>query len=326
MKILCLARAYNSYGASILTSASQHLELTLKAVEPADLAIEVIAFIRHEGPARPTLEQSLERHIEKFPQQVRARYRAKAGKLDLEYPSKLREAESFARPGGIYAVAHILPRALDELSEALIEGLRLKSAIWSKIDVSRFNAAIEEAKAALPASPDELLAYMRQMDEARKAARKVPTSVDDLDIEWAKYHPDARRALNAPFFWSETDDDSPHGNDTGSDLLAAFKGWNKRNPTASYEGYVDRLLRRWGLTPEKARGQIDEIQLDWIRQEADIALAFAAIKLRGRCDEAEISAAIRALDQRLGTLSGAPERVEKIRLLRSTLHASVAIT
>lgn len=320
MKILCLARAYNSYGASILTSASQHLELTLKAVEPADLAIEVIAFIRHEGLARPTLEQSLERHIERFPQHVRARYRAKAGKLDLEYPSKLREAESFARPGGIYAVAHVLPRALDELCEALIEGLRLKPAIWNKIDVSRLDAAIEEARIALPASPDELLVYMRQMDEARKAARKAPASVDELDIEWAKYHPDARRALNAPFFWSETDDDSPHGNDTGSDLFAAFKGWNKRNPTASYEGYVDRLLRRWGLTPEKARGQIDEIQLDWIRQEADIALAFAAIKLRGRCDEAEANAAIRALDQRFDTLSGAPERLEKIRLLRSALQ------
>jgi len=284
------------------------------------LAIEVIAFIRHEGLARPTLEQSLERHIERFPQHVRARYRAKAGKLDLEYPSKLREAESFARPGGIYAVAHVLPRALDELCEALIEGLRLKPAIWNKIDVSRLDAAIEEARIALPASPDELLVYMRQMDEARKAARKAPASVDELDIEWAKYHPDARRALNAPFFWSETDDDSPHGNDTGSDLFAAFKGWNKRNPTASYEGYVDRLLRRWGLTPEKARGQIDEIQLDWIRQEADIALAFAAIKLRGRCDEAEANAAIRALDQRFDTLSGAPERLEKIRLLRSALQ------
>ena len=322
MRIMCLSKGYNSFGGSILTSAAEHLELMLKDIQPTDLAIEVIAFLPHEGPPKRTLERSLEQHILRFPQQVRARYRAKAGKLDIEYPSSLKESESFGRPGGIYAVAHVLPRALDELSEAVVEGLRSKPAIWSKIEVSRLTEVIEKSKASLPANPEQILNYMREMDQARKASLKVLTSIDDLDIEWAQYHPTARTMLDAPFFWSESDDDSPHGNDTGSDLLAAFKRWNKRNPTASYEGYVDRLLGRWGLTAEKTRGRMDEIQLDWIRQEADIALAFAAIKLRGSCSEREARTAIVAIDRRIAQLSDAPERIEKIRKLRATLQAS----
>lgn len=320
MKILCLARGYASYGGSIVTSAAQHLEIILKDIEPTDLAIEAIAFLPHEGPPRPSLERSLEQHILRFPQQVRARYRAKAGKLNIDYPSSLRESESFGRPGGIYAVAQFLPKALDELSEAIIEGLRSKPAIWNKIEVSRLTEAVEQSKASLPRDPDQILDYMRQMDETRRASTKAAVSVDDLDIEWDQYHPTARKVLDAPFFWSEIDDDAPHGNDTGNDLLATFRRWNKRNPAASYEGYVDRLLSRWGLTIAKTRGRMDEIQLDWIRQEADIALAFAAIKLRGGCDELAARVAISAIDSRIAQLNLAPERIQKMRLLRAKLH------
>lgn len=319
MKVLCLARGYASYGASILTSAAEHLETTLKDVEPKNLAIEIIAFIRHEGPPKRTLEDRLEQHILRFPEQVRARYRAKVGKLDLEYPSSLTESESFARPGGIYAVAHVLPRALEELSDAVVSGLRSKSAIWKEVDASHLMEAIEKSKTSLPAEPDQILDHMRWMDEARRASARTPTSVDDLDIEWGQYHPAAKAALDAPLFWSEGDDDAPHGNDTGSDLLAAFRRWNKRNPATSYEDYVDRLLSRWGMTPQKAAGKLDENQLGWIRQEADIALAFAAIKLRGACEEREANIAINALDKRLEQLSDTPERIAKVRLLRSAL-------
>lgn len=319
MRLLCLAKGYASYGASILTAASEHLEFALKDIEPANLAIEVTAFIAHDGPPRQTLEALLEEHIARFPKQARARYRAKVGKLDIEYPSDLREAESFGRPGGIYAVAHVLPRALDELSEAVVEGLRSKPAIWSKIDVARLNEAIDKSKAALPASPDQIPSYMRQMDEARRASLEAPASMDDLDIEWSRYHPAARAILDAPFFWSEIDDDAPHGNDTGSDLLAAFDRWNRRNPSASYEGYVDKLLRRWGVTAETARGQLDELHLEQIRQEADVALAFAAIKLRGSCGDREACAAISAIDKRMEQLRESPERTAKFLLLRDTL-------
>jgi len=303
--------------------ASQHLELALRDIEPTDLAIEVIAFVRHEGPPKRTLERLLEQHVSRFPQQVRSRYRAKAGKLDIEYPSRLRESESFGRGHGIFALAHLLPRALEELSEAVVQGLRLKPAIWNRIEISRLTEAIEKSKASLPADPDQILDHIRQMDEARRAPAAAPTSIDDLDIEWGRYHPDARAALNAPFFWSEIDDDAPHGNDTGSDLLVAFSRWNKRNPTASYEEYVDRLLRRWGLTAEKARGQIDDSQLEWIRQEADIALAFAAIKLRGSCDRSKASAAIKAINKRIEGIRDAPERMTKLLLLRETLEHEI---
>lgn len=323
MRLLCLAKGYASYGASILTAASEHLELAFKDIEPINLAIEVTAYIAHDGPPRRSLEALLEEHIARFPKQVRAQYRAKVGKLNVEYPSDLREAESFGRPGGIYAVAHVFPRALDELSGAVVEGLRSKPAIWSKIDVARLNEAIEKSKAALPASPGQISHYMRQMDEARAVSLKAPVSIDDLDIEWSRYHPASREILDAPFFWSAIDDDAPHGNDTGSDLLAAFQHWNRRNPTTSCEGYVDRLLRRWGVIAEQARGRLDELHLDSIRHEADIALAFAAIKLRGACEDREARAAINAIEKRIEQLRESPDRTAKFLLLRDALKKYV---
>lgn len=321
MKLLCLAKGYASYGGSIHTFAADHLEMTLKDVMPTNLAIEAVAFIRHEGPPRRTLEGLLEHHILTFPEQVRARYRAKVEKLSMEYPSSLTELESFGRPNGVYACAHVLPKALDELSDALVNGLRSKPAIWRGVDHGRLTEAIEKSKASLPTDPNQILEHMRQLGETRRKAARTPKTVDDLDIEWSQYHPAAKAALAAPLFWSEDDDDAPHGNDTGSDLLAAFCRWNKRNRGASYEGYVERLLSRWGLTPEKAGGMLDENQLNWIRQEADIALAFAAIKLRGSCELSAAQTALNAIDKRIEQLNDAPDRLEKVRLLRIALQA-----
>lgn len=320
MKLRCLARGYASYGASIFTSAAEHLELALDTIEPIDLLVDVTAFLPHDGPAKPTLESSLERHIARFPHQIRVRYMAKANRLDIDFPSSFCERESFGRPGGIYAVADNFSRAFGELSEAVVGGLRSKPSIWNKIDVSQLSAAIEESKASLPTTTEKIIEYMRNLDDRRRASAAIPSSIDDLDIEWKQYHPSAKTTLDNPFFWSEADDDAPHGNDTGSDLLAAFKRWHKRNPATPYDNYVDRLLARWGLTSEQAIRQIAPDQLTWIRQEADIALAFAAIKLRGRCEVGPANTALAALNARLEKLGGTPERYRKVALLREKLR------
>lgn len=322
MKILCLAAAYDSYGASILTTAGEHLEISLRDIEPTNLAVEVTAFLPHHGPPRRTLESSLDRHIQKFPQQVRSVYRAKSDKLVVQYPSVFQSSDSFGRPGGIYAVCHMLPKAVDELCWALVEALRSKPAIWKVVDAARLNIAVDSAKASLPSGPDQLLAYMKQLDEIRRATKKQIGSVDDLDIDWSQYHPDAKRLLDAPFYWSEIDDDAPHGNDTGSDLFAAFKRWNKRNPAAQYNDYVDRLLKRWGLTGTGVRDQLGDDHLDQIRQDADIALAFGAIKLRGLCEMSVALVAIRAVEQRIERLKDSPERALKHSLMLKALQAN----
>lgn len=163
---------------------------------------------------------------------------------------------------------------------------------------------------------------MKQLDEIRWATKKQIVSVDDLDIDWSQYHPDAKRLLDAPFYWSEIDDDAPHGNDTGSDLFAAFKRWNKRNPAAQYNDYADRLLKRWGLTGTGVRDQLGDDHLDQIRQDADIALAFGAIKLRGLCEMSVALVAIRAVEQRIERLKDSPERALKHSLMLKALQAN----
>ncbi len=104
---------------------------------------------------------------------------------------------------------------------------------------------------------------------------------EKLSINWSEYHRNARTLLDDPIFWSSTDDYSPHGNDTGWDLLRSFSQWLDDNPDISSEVYFDHLLRNWGVTP------VSRIfpPIDSIYHEATIALAFAHIKLEARCPE-----------------------------------------
>ena len=107
-------------------------------------------------------------------------------------------------------------------------------------------------------------------------------------------HPNARELMTDEFYWSEVDDGSPFGNDTGADTLADYVRWRSANPVVSPMEFVSHLLSEWGLIDDYW-DVTDEAEVENImeedplgcrpRDEVAIAVAFAQLALEGRVDE-----------------------------------------
>jgi uncharacterized protein YfeS len=99
-----------------------------------------------------------------------------------------------------------------------------------------------------------------------------------LGIDWRDFYPDARKILDDPFYWEEANDFSPHGNDTGADLLSDYRRWLGRHPSDDPLDFYHNLIAQWGVSPDDTdpfiRSALDE---------AGVALAFAELKLRANC-------------------------------------------
>lgn len=106
-----------------------------------------------------------------------------------------------------------------------------------------------------------------------EADRAVMSPWEQLGIDWRDYHPEARTILDDPFFWDCTNDFSPHGNDTGADLLDDYRKWLKRNPTGDPGTFYRNLLQSWELPPEGLQADLEE------NDKVAVAIAFAEIKL-----------------------------------------------
>jgi len=104
-------------------------------------------------------------------------------------------------------------------------------------------------------------------------------------------HPRAREALADAFFWDASDLCSPFGDETGQEVLEAFRDFRVEEPRGNPLALLGELLARWEVADEawdavdpdevQAIGAADELGL-LLRDEAVIALAFAQIVVEGR--------------------------------------------
>jgi uncharacterized protein YfeS len=171
-------------------------------------------------------------------------------------------------------------------------------------DVDRFLA---DATRLLATKIESLEGWKRVEEQAeakRLAIRATKDPWDLLEIDWAQYHPKAREVLDDPFFWKNADDLAPNGNDTGADVLADYRRWDKRHRTKPPFDFLSQLLTRWDIEPidwtitdEATVLRLNEekpIALS-VCNEAVIAVAFAVVKLRGSCPADVIEVALAAL-------------------------------
>lgn len=156
----------------------------------------------------------------------------------------------------------------------------------------------------------------------------------DVDLSREDSHPRAREALADAFFWDATDPCSPFGDETGREVLEAFRDFRDEEPRGNPLTLLGDLLARWEVADEawdavdpdevEAIGAADELGL-LVRDEAIIALAFAQIVVEGRVEpEVRRRALIALTRQSLPALihgfgDRARQRTERVERMRAVL-------
>lgn len=138
-------------------------------------------------------------------------------------------------------------------------------------------------------------------DEALRESCRIACEKDRARIKamdpWSKidmdgFHPDARKILDHPSDWSQSDDFSPHGNDLGADILGTWS----RLKTKS----IPEIARYFEIDLAS-----DDAEASMARIQISQALAFGHIKKSGTCPKGVALLALQILQtdtERAGAL------------------------
>lgn len=309
MKFYVMAKSYNSYGGH--TTLSPIGDFLLQGASDFGDAITEITVTLHfsdSGPPKKSLEQLFERHLIHRATLPKVTFQRAKKKVEIAIASDVMDGRDW-KPSPRLSLP-LFERGVAEVVESLsLLRRRVKSS--DAFDLARFVSHCESALWRIPGSEEDLQDFAAEIKAADQARRDAMSPWEKLDIDWDDYHPCARQILDEPFYWDCTDDFSPNGNDTGADLLEAYRDWLKSHRSGQPLRFLEGLAKRWGYSGVDG---MDENVLD----EASIALAFADIKLRGECDgDARRIAMISVVRQR--TLAeGSPEwphRGERLKTL-----------
>ena len=147
-------------------------------------------------------------------------------------------------------------------------------------------------------------------------------------------HPRALAALRDDFFWDVADACAPFGDETGREVLEAFRDFRVEEPRGNPLTLLGELLARWEVAdaswdvvdPDEVQGvgADDELGL-LVRDEAILALAFAQIIVEGKVEPEVRRRALLALTRQSlpalihGWGDSARARTERIARMRAVL-------
>ena len=295
MRAYISGRSYDAYGGGLpLDVAGELLE---EAAWRADCGVdhfEVTAFLLHPSFAPRTgrdatseayFQAEFEADRSRLP---RIRWERSKRKLTLAYESHIATAAEMHVPYN-YSRRLVLA-AIDELA-AFLNDQRPILAKKTGLDANLFVRTVESLRADVPATDADVETFHKAHRELLKALEALLPWAERLEIDWKKFHPSARTLLDDELFWSEIDEFSPHGNDTGHDLLDDLRRWRRSHATTPPLDFLAHELRKLGFDPVKQDDEIDTYTHD----QAAIALAFGLIKLEGSCDPATRDAALAAI-------------------------------
>ena len=148
-------------------------------------------------------------------------------------------------------------------------------------------------------------------------------------------HPKVAELLTDDFYWSQADDNSPLGNDTGADTFLDFREWREEHPTENSIKFLDKLLAEWEVENDFWDVTNDaEVQRLWEkdefsltqRDEVIIGLAFGQFVLEGKVDAESKRRALSAIErQSLPSMierweNFADERIERLGKMKTVLE------
>jgi len=318
MRIIGTSSAYDRFGASLLSEISDYLGPFLEPVSPTGLKVEVNSCHHTEAAPRPALDPLAERFAVRWSHLPLLRYRSKASKIALDYASALLAEEALGYGNSVDAKFPIL---LDELISALSEACSGSKSVSRDVDLAALAVALEQARQKAPRTPHAIAKTLEAIRAARDAGRAELLKTLDFDeVDWSSYPAAVRVLLNDPLYWNSFDDDAPHGNDTGADLLRAFRIWRPRHRRDSAVEFLHGLLDKWDMR-ERSN---DDPDVEQTVTEAEIALVFAQIKTDGNCDFEVAAIALAAIDRRLSDLATDAVRSAQFHKLHAAIIASRA--
>lgn len=302
MDITVNKQSYNTFGGSNLYSPIGDLLIcNIHDYGPAIQSLDItVCLPSRERIFLPTLEEIFDRfhsYLETLP---KGTFRRGKNRVEIIFRSHRLFAEDDVdlRPS-----LELLRSAAADVADSL-GILQSKIKATDSFDLKRFLA---DAIPSLKNLPETLEAWAEMRDRA-KAIRLLALASKDpweqLDVDWTRYHPEARKILDDPFFWEGADDTAPHGNDTGADLLDDYLRWSKRNKAGSPLTFLAKLLKGWGIRqmdwmlvdPEETRKQHLENPIALpVCNESVIALAFATLKIHAECPPDLIRMALASL-------------------------------
>lgn len=229
------------------------------------------------------------------------RFRRAARAIDIEFRSDAFSASDPCRLADSTDCQHAAAEVLDAL--ALVRD-RVKSG--DAFDADRFLDDVARILAIGARKTLDWAEVHRRATARRASVRAAADPWDLLDIDWDAYHPSARRLLDDPWFWSESDSLAPHGNDTGSDLLNEYLRWTEPDQSRSPTAFLDEVMASWQITPidwletdpatVRSLLRVEPIAVETCNQAA-IALAFALVKVHGTCPSDIVTMASAAIDR-----------------------------
>jgi uncharacterized protein YfeS len=279
MQFYLMSRTYNVYGGHpTLSLIPEFLLLDAADFGPAVSELTLTFHFRTSGPPRPTLEQSYANFHAHRPSLPKVVFRRSRGKAAIDIASELVDGQDWDRVRGLS-----LPIFTAGVSETLAALALLRKRLTAKDDfrLDAFLVHCSRAQTRLPATAEELAALAESSKRSRADRLAAMSPWERLGIDWRDFHPDARKVLDAPFYWESSNDFAPNGNDTGADLLADYRKWLRGNPSGDPILFYQRLIRQWGVA-EDSVSDSDRSIMD----EAAVALAFAELKLRAVCSPA----------------------------------------
>lgn len=312
-------------------AAGNYLDMRLGDYGQAVTSIEMTAYVR--GGDRSYLSGYFDDFYTKdLPSLPKVKFLRKKRRIEIRYETRVFDANYWETYPA--ETAAVFNDVLKEVAEQLylMDG-RLKKA--DGFDLVKFHADVAALVGEAPQTDADVqeMAVKARANWLAKYHAKSP--LEQMGFDKEDFHPKGVELLRDEFFWLEGDDDSPHGNDAGSDFFRAFKKWNKRNPETPTHVLAFKMLEIEGADL-RDYDQVDETGVKAMlekdgwdvgrRDDLLIAAAFAEVKLRGCCNRVTKDLAFRALArQTLGVMqsfrTGEPSEGggESFELMRETL-------
>jgi len=305
MKLSVEIQSYASRGgAESTTLAGEYLSHYIEFLPPASLGIAVTCCFRSRGRPRRTLQSMWRDFHESLSTLPKIRYSPKRERLEIRFASRV-PADQALVPGEPEVV--VFQALVLEIAVALLATLSGHPVLRREVPLRALESALSRAQEELPTTAKAMqdFALVQRGHAIAQAALLSPW--DKLGIDWSQYHPSARELLDDPFYWDSVDEYAPHGNDTGADLLETFRDWRSRHAGVPASRFLPLMFKRWNYTTSVAElhgkplsqwDDGDELMLEVI-DEANIAIAFAQMKLEGRCDDDLREAALLSIERQL---------------------------